>query len=79
MDSTLTAMIVAGGISLIGLCARLMYKAAQDRAEVRRAEVTQQGLSERVRSLPPGSRLSERSSDRFVEISVGGAAPYAER
>ncbi|MGW7328631.1 hypothetical protein ACWGIU_08520 [Streptomyces sp. NPDC054840] len=71
MDPTLMTMIVAGVISLLGLFARLAYKAARDRGEVRRAELAQQGLSERVRSLPPGSRLSEKSPERSVEILVG--------
>lgn len=66
-------VIVAGVTSLLGLFARLAYKAAQDRAEVRRAELAQQGLSERVRSLPPGSTLSERTSERSVEILIGAA------
>lgn len=66
-------VIVAGATSLLGLIARLAYWAARDRAEVRRAELAQQGLSERVRSLPPGSRLSEKSSERSVEILVGAA------
>ncbi|GGQ40023.1 hypothetical protein GCM10010215_74510 [Streptomyces virginiae] len=65
--------IVAGVISLLGLFARLAYRAARDRAEVRRVEPAQQGLSERVRSLPPGSRISERTSDRSVEILTGEA------
>jgi hypothetical protein len=42
------------------------------RAEVRRAELEQQGLSERIRCLPPGSRLTEKSADREVDITVGG-------
>ncbi|MFE2476127.1 hypothetical protein [Streptomyces sp. NPDC059389] len=65
--------IVAGTISLLGLFARLAYKAARDRAGVRRAELAQQGLSERVRSLPLGSRISERTSDHSVEILIGAA------
>ncbi|MFE5626784.1 hypothetical protein ACIRS3_35650 [Streptomyces virginiae] len=73
MDPTLMTTIVAGVVSLLGLFARLLYKAAQDRAEVRRTELAQQGLSERVKSLPPGSRLSERSSGRSIEILIGAA------
>ncbi|MFI5666408.1 hypothetical protein [Streptomyces sp. NPDC051704] len=57
--------------AMIGTLARLAYRVVKARAEVRRAEVAQQGLSERVRSLPPGSRLSERSADREVEILIG--------
>ncbi|MFE5634005.1 hypothetical protein [Streptomyces sp. NPDC056543] len=79
MDPTLMTMIVAGVISLLGLCARLMYKGIRDRGKVRQAKLAQQGLSERVRLLPPGSRLSERSPEHFVEILVGGADPASER
>ncbi|MFI8911468.1 hypothetical protein ACIGW4_07580 [Streptomyces sp. NPDC053513] len=79
MDPTLVTMIVTGTLSFLGLCARLGYKAVRDRAEVRRAELAQQGLSERVRLLPPGSRLSERSAERAVEILVGGADHVGER
>ncbi|MEV7547334.1 hypothetical protein [Streptomyces sp. NPDC089915] len=67
-------MIVAGVTSLLGLFARLAYRAARDRADVRRAELAQQGLSERVRLLPPGSRLSERCPERSVEVLVGRPA-----
>ncbi|MFE6270442.1 hypothetical protein ACFVQ9_16870 [Streptomyces goshikiensis] len=75
MDPTLMTMIVAGAISLLGLFGKLAYRAARDRSEVRRAELAQQGLSERVRSLPPGSRLSEKSSGSSVEILIGAADP----
>lgn len=54
MDPTLVTVIVTGVLSLPGLCARLGYKAVRDRAEMRRAELAQQDLSERVRLLPPG-------------------------
>lgn len=62
MDPTVMAMVVVGMTSVVGGLARLAYKVVKERAEVRRAEVTQRGLSERVRPLPPGSRLSERSA-----------------
>ncbi|MFD7080583.1 hypothetical protein [Streptomyces sp. NPDC059918] len=65
--------MVAGVISLLGLFARLAYGAARDRVDVRRVELAQQGLSERVRSLPPGSRISERTPDRSIEILIGEA------
>ncbi|MER6523539.1 hypothetical protein ABT246_43025 [Streptomyces sp. NPDC001553] len=72
MDPTMWAVVTV--TSVIGVLARLTYKVIRARAEVRRAEVVQQGLSERVRSLPPGSRLSERSADREVEIVIGSLA-----
>ncbi|MFD9304105.1 hypothetical protein ACFWCB_15880 [Streptomyces sp. NPDC060048] len=74
MDPATLAIGVVSGLA--GYGARVTYRAIKARAEVRRAEVDQQGLSERVRSLPPGSRLSERSADREVEITVGGAADH---
>ncbi|WP_405435121.1 hypothetical protein OG373_40680 [Streptomyces avidinii] len=67
---TVSAVVTA----VVGALARLAYRVVKERAEVRRAEVAQQGLSERVRSLPPGSRLSERSTDREVEILIGDFA-----
>ncbi|WP_147419958.1 hypothetical protein [Streptomyces sp. WM6372] len=70
VDPTVMA-VLAGVTSVIGALARLAYRMVKARADVRRAEVAQQGLSERVRSLPPGSRLSERSADREVEIRIG--------
>ncbi|MFD3998911.1 hypothetical protein [Streptomyces sp. NPDC058583] len=79
MDPTLVTVIVTGVFSLLGLYARLAFKAVRERAEVRRAELAQQGLSERVRLLPPGSRLSERSTGQAVEILVGGADHSGER
>ncbi|MFI6013359.1 hypothetical protein ACIBAG_31915 [Streptomyces sp. NPDC051243] len=60
---------VAGG----GYLLRLGYRWIKTRAEVRRAELEQKGLSERIRSLPPGSRLTEKSASREVDITVGGA------
>lgn len=67
MDPIVLAVVMA----VTGALARLVYKVVKTRGEVRRAEVAQRGLSERVRFLPPGSRLSERSADREVEISIG--------
>lgn len=68
--------VVAVVTAVIGTLARLTYRVVKTRAEVRRAEVAQQGLSDRVRSLPPGSRLSERSADREVEIRIGASARH---
>ncbi|MFF3652574.1 hypothetical protein ACFYXV_28495 [Streptomyces sp. NPDC002181] len=73
MDPMLMTTMVAGVIPLLGLFARLAYGAARDRVDVRRVELAQQGLSERVRSLPPGSRISERTPDRSIEILIGEA------
>ncbi|MET9819955.1 hypothetical protein [Streptomyces sp. NPDC006355] len=67
---TVTARVAAGGYLL-----RLGYRWIKPRAEVRRTELGQQGLSERIRSLPPGSRLTEQSADREVDITVGSSHP----
>ncbi|MFJ7587608.1 hypothetical protein ACIQZO_09510 [Streptomyces sp. NPDC097617] len=76
MDPTMMAAAVAVVTAVVATVARLAYRVVKERAEVRRAEVAQQGLSERVRSLPPGSRLSERSTDREVEILIGDSAGH---
>ncbi|MFI1652337.1 hypothetical protein ACH4XT_36150 [Streptomyces avidinii] len=79
MDPTMMT-VPAVVTAVVGALARLAYRVVKERAEIRRAEVAQQGLSERVRSLPPGSRLSERSADREVEILIGDFAGHgAER
>ncbi|MFF4053540.1 hypothetical protein ACFYZ5_43755 [Streptomyces chartreusis] len=63
------------GAAAGGYLLRLAYRWIKTRAEVRRTELEQQGLSERIRSLPPGSRLTEKSVDREVDITVGRAVP----
>jgi hypothetical protein len=78
MDPALVVAIVAGVFSLLGLIGRLLYGVVRYRAEVRRAELSQRGLSERVGLLPPGSRLSERA-DGSVEIRIGDAVPRETR
>ncbi|MGW6456439.1 hypothetical protein ACWF94_11000 [Streptomyces sp. NPDC055078] len=71
MDPVTTAVTAgaAAGVYLL----RLGYRLIKARAEVRRTELEQQGLSERIRSLPVGSRLTEKSAGREVEITVGSA------
>ncbi|MGW7513125.1 hypothetical protein ACWGJ0_36150 [Streptomyces massasporeus] len=68
----LVTIVVTAGVAAVGYLLRLCYRWLKTRAEVRRAELEQQGLSERIRSLPPGSRLMEKSADREVDITVGG-------
>ncbi|UQX04410.1 hypothetical protein [Streptomyces sp. RerS4] len=67
----MTAAIVA----VIACASRLVHLWITARADIRRAAVNQRGLSDRIRSLPPGSRLTERTRDRQVEVLVGGDAP----
>ncbi|MFD3515444.1 hypothetical protein [Streptomyces sp. NPDC058657] len=67
----LLAMWVSGVTLVRGHLVHLAYLAVRERSAVRYAELAQQGLSERIRSLPTGSTLTERSADRDVEIVVG--------
>jgi len=68
--------VLGGGLLvLLGWMCRLLHAYVASRAELRRTKLQQQGLSERVRHLPPGSRLLEQP-DR-VEVVVG--IPAVER
>jgi hypothetical protein len=49
----------------------LCYQWIRSRTTVRLAQLDQQGLSDRVRCLPQGSRLSESSRGREVVVEVG--------
>jgi hypothetical protein len=72
MTTTAAAGIAAGGYIL-----RLGHRWIRLRAHVQRAELDQQGLSERTRSLPPGSRLIEKTAHHNVDILIG--SPSAGR
>lgn len=53
--------VLGGGLLMLcGWLCRLLHIWVASRTELRRTEMQQQGLSERVRHLPPGSRLLER-------------------
>ncbi len=65
--------VLGGGLLMLcGWLYRLLHIWVASRTELRRTEMQQQGLSERVRHLPPGSRLLERPGS--VEV-VTGAQP----
>ncbi|WP_331755228.1 hypothetical protein OG936_38350 (plasmid) [Streptomyces sp. NBC_00846] len=66
------AAVVTAVTMALGYLVRLLYRLIKEWSEVRKAELAQNGLSERVRSLPAGSRLVEKDGDRQVEITVGG-------
>ncbi|WP_404953104.1 hypothetical protein [Streptomyces sp. 147326] len=67
------------GVWLASYLAQISYQWMKVRAEVRHAELYHHGLSERIRFLPSGSRLSEKTGDSQVEITVGGVvAPHEE-
>lgn len=69
----MTAM-AAAGLAAGGYILRLGHRWIRFRAQIRCAELDQHGLSERARSLPPGSRLIERTAHHDVDILIGGAA-----
>ncbi|MFF3489410.1 hypothetical protein ACFYXC_40195 [Streptomyces sp. NPDC002701] len=69
LTTVATAGLAAGGYIL-----SLGHRWITLRAQVRRAELDQQGLSERARSLPPGSRLIEKTAQHDIDIAIGGAA-----
>jgi hypothetical protein len=55
---------------LVPVSTQLCYQWIRIRTTVRLAQLDQQGLSDRVRCLPQGSRLSERSRGREVVVEV---------
>ncbi|GAA2358857.1 hypothetical protein [Streptomyces cuspidosporus] len=62
--------VLGGGLLMLcGWLCRLLHLWVSSRTELRRTEMQQQGLSERVRHLPPGSRLLERPGR--VEVVTG--------
>ncbi|WP_432076561.1 hypothetical protein [Streptomyces wuyuanensis] len=52
-------------------CARICFQWVTGRTAVRLAQLDQQGLSDRVQVLPPGSRMTERCSGREIVVEVG--------
>ncbi|WP_333771290.1 hypothetical protein [Streptomyces sp. IBSBF 2435] len=62
--------VLGGGLLMVcGWLCRLLHVWVASRTELRRIEMQQQYLSERVRHLPPGSRLLERPGN--VEVVTG--------
>ncbi|MFJ1562448.1 hypothetical protein, partial [Streptomyces mirabilis] len=55
------------------LSARLLYQWIRGRTQVQLARLTQQGASDRVRALPPGSKVTERRAGEELRIEVGAA------
>lgn len=72
MDPSTT--VAAAGLAAAGYLLRLGHRWIRLRAQIRRAQVDQHGLSERTRTLPPGSRLIERTAHHDVDILIGGTA-----
>ncbi|GLV95833.1 MULTISPECIES: hypothetical protein [Streptomyces] len=72
--AVLTAVTLA-----LGYLVRVLCRWNCERSEVRKTELVQQGLSDRVRSLPAGSRIVEKERGREVEIVVGDAGPSGLR
>jgi hypothetical protein len=71
MDPTTTAAV---GLTAGGYILRLGQRWIRFRAQIRRAELDQHGLSERTRLLPPGSRLIEKTAHHDVDMVIGGPA-----
>ncbi len=72
--AVLTAVTLA-----LGYFVRVLCRWSCERLEVRKTELVQQGLSDRVRSLPAGSRIVEKERGREVEIVVGDAGSSGSR
>lgn len=69
MDTAMAATLIAGLATGTG---RLLIVWLRERAAVQRMRVSEQGLCNRVRGLPAGSRLRERRADRReIVIEVG--------
>ncbi|MCX5380353.1 hypothetical protein [Streptomyces sp. NBC_00091] len=73
------AVVVTAVMAAVGYLARLLYRWVKERAEVKKTELAQTGLSDRVRLLPAGSKLIERDGARSVEITVGSAGQSGSR
>lgn len=70
--------VLGGGLLMLcGWLCRLLHMCVASRTELRRIEVQQRGLSERVRHLPPGSRLLERPGS--VEVVTGAQSAELRR
>ncbi|MEU1050640.1 hypothetical protein ABZ400_36675 [Streptomyces sp. NPDC005897] len=55
------------------MSARLLYQWIRSRTQVQLARLTQQGASDRVRALPPGSKVTERRVGEELCIEVGAS------
>ena len=76
-------------IGLVGLAvlltARLLYRWICGRTQVQLARLRQQGTSDRVRVLPLGSVLTERSEGEETRVEIGhqqpppGSGPHGDR
>ncbi|MFI6093114.1 hypothetical protein [Streptomyces sp. NPDC051218] len=64
--------VMALGALVVLAGARVLYRWIGSRARVKLARVHQQGTSERVRLLPPGSVLEETRADGRLRVEVGG-------
>jgi hypothetical protein len=71
MDPALMGMLAL----LISMITRLSRLWITSRTTVRLAQLNQQGLNDRARCLPQGSRLSESFLGREVVIEIGSPDP----
>ncbi|MFF4013263.1 hypothetical protein [Streptomyces sp. NPDC001717] len=65
------AVVLAAVTLALGYLVRVLCRWSHEHSEIRKTELVQQGLSDRVRSLPAGSRIVEKERGREVEIVVG--------
>ncbi|GHF58733.1 hypothetical protein GCM10010218_45070 [Streptomyces mashuensis] len=69
-------VIYALGAALITGGTRLVYMWLRGRITIRLTQLQEEGLNDRLRELPPGSRLRQRrTAGDEVLIEVGGRAP----
>ncbi|MDI3408359.1 hypothetical protein [Streptomyces cavernicola] len=64
-----TVLGVAGLAVL--LTVRLLYRWISSRAQVQLVQLRQQGTSERIRALPPGSVVTELRPGEELRIEIG--------
>ncbi|MET9294839.1 hypothetical protein [Streptomyces sp. NPDC003077] len=67
MDPVVVVYVLAA--SIIAGATRLVYVWLRGRTQVRLAQLREQELSNRVRALPPGSRMTQkREGDVLIEV-----------
>ncbi|MFI6055442.1 hypothetical protein ACIBCO_35820 [Streptomyces violascens] len=65
-------VIGVAGLAVL-LSARLLYRWIAGRTQVQLTRLRQQGTSERIRTLPPGSVVTERRTGEELRIEIGMA------
>lgn len=73
MPETAIGLAGLGGLLMV----QLLYRWISSRTHVQLVRLRQQGASERVRALPPGSVLLERRADEELRIEIGSSGEAA--